>query len=234
MALPQLNTLTFELIVPSTKEKIKFRPFLVKEQKLLLMAQETGTNKDMLQAVCNIVKTCTFGKIDKPEDLLTSDIEYIFLYIRGKSIGEEFKVNVLCPDDGKTYVPITIKLEDIKLQEAVKSDGDIKLTDDIGMTLRYPSVNDIMSINYDDPAVKVSMDVIKKTVLNIYDSNEVYEEFSDKEIMDFIDSLNTDQFDLIQAFYNDAPKLSHKVMVTNPTTGVDGEVIIEGLQSFLG
>ena len=189
MALPQLNTLTFELTVPSTKEKIKFRPFLVKEQKLLLMAQETGTNKDMLQAVCNIVKTCTFGKIDKPEDLLTSDIEYIFLYIRGKSIGEEFKVNVLCPDDGKTYTPVTIMLDDIKLEETIKVNGDIKLTDEIGITLRYPSVKDIMSINYDDPAVKVSMDVIKKTVINIYDNNEVYEEFTDKEIIDFIDSI---------------------------------------------
>ena len=234
MALPQLNTLTFELTVPSTKEKIKFRPFLVKEQKLLLMAQETGTNKDMLQAVCNIVKTCTFGKIDKPEDLLTSDIEYIFLYIRGKSIGEEFKVNVLCPDDKKTYAPVTIMLNDIKLEDIGEKSGDIKLTDDIGMTLRFPSVKDIMGINYDDPAVKVSMDVIKKTVINIYDSNEVYEEFTDKEIMDFVDSLNTEQFDLVQEFYNNAPKLIHKVMVTNPTTGVDSEVTIEGLQSFLG
>ena len=125
-------------------------------------------------------------------------------------------------------------LNDIKLEDIGEKSGDIKLTDDIGMTLRFPSVKDIMGINYDDPAVKVSMDVIKKTVINIYDSNEVYEEFTDKEIMDFVDSLNTEQFDLVQEFYNNAPKLIHKVMVTNPTTGVDSEVTIEGLQSFLG
>ena len=233
MALPKLNTPTFELELPSTKEKIKYRPFLVKEQKVLMMAQETGDNKDTLLSVCEIIKSCTFGKIDKPEELTSFDLEYVFLQIRGKSVGSTMKIKVLCPDDGKTYVPIEIELDDIKMKTDTITDGDIKLIDDVGLTMRYPRIKDMIGMNEDDGAVKISMDIIQKTVKNIYDKDEVYEEFTDKELNDFIEQLNSEQFEKIQEFYDTAPKLSHKVKVTNPKTNVESEVVIEGLQSFL-
>ena len=233
MALPKLNTPTFELELPSSKEKIKYRPFLVKEQKVLMMAQETGENKDMLLSVCDIIKSCTFEKIDKPEELTSFDLEYVFLQIRGKSVGNTMKIKLLCPDDKVTYVPVDIELEDIKMKTDSISDGNIKLTDDIGITMRYPRIKDMMEMNESDGAVKISMDIIQKTVKNIYDKDEVYEEFTDKELNDFIEQLNSTQFEKIQEFYDTAPKLSHKVKVTNPKTNVESEVVIEGLQSFL-
>ena len=233
MALPKLNTPTFELELPSTKEKIKYRPFLVKEQKVLMMAQETGNTKDMLLSVCEIIKSCTFGKIEKPEEMTSFDLEYVFLQIRGKSVGEKMKINILCPDDKKTYVPTDILLDDIKMKTDTITDGDIKLIDGVGITMRYPRIKDMMEMNEEDGAVKISMDIIQRTVKNIYDKEEVYEEFSKKELDDFIEQLNTEQFEKIQEFYDTAPKLSHTVMVTNPNTGVENEVVIEGLQSFL-
>ncbi len=234
MALPQLNTPTFELELPSSKEKIKYRPFLVKEQKILMMAQETGKNRDMLLSVCDIIKSCTFGKIKDPEELSSFDLEYIFLHIRGKSVGETFKINALMPDDKETYVPIEINLNDIKMNIEKMSDGNIPLTDDIGITMRYPRVKDMMDMNEDDGAVKISMDIIEKTIVNIYDKEEVHEEFSKDELTNFIDQLNSEQFEKIQEFYDTAPKLSHKMKVTNPKTQVENDVVIEGLQSFLG
>lgn len=233
MALPKLNTPTYELELPSTKEKIKYRPFLVKEQKVLMMAQETGETKDTLLSVCEIIKSCTFGKIDKPEEMTSFDLEYVFLQIRGKSVGETMKINVLCPDDKKTYAPIEIKLDDIKMKTDTITDGNIELIDGIGMTMRYPRIKDMMEMKENDGAVKISMDIISKTVKNIYDKEEVYEEFTKEELDNFIEQLNTEQFEKIQEFYDTAPKLSHTVMVTNPKTNVESEAVIEGLQSFL-
>ena len=234
MALPKLNTPTYELVQPSTGNTIKYRPFLVKEQKVLMIAQDTGNQKDMIKAVSEMVKNCTYGAFDKPEELPIYDIEYMFLILRSKSAGETINLQVLCDDDGKTRVPVTIKIDDIKVDDSKKQDGTIQLTDDIGITMRYPNVKDVLKFkNYDD-TIKVSFDIIQNCTLNIFDANDVYEDFSKKELQDFFDQLNTDQFDKIQKFFDDMPKLKHTVKVTNPNTGVESEIVLEGLQSFLG
>ena len=233
MGLPQLNNPTYELNLPSTKQKISYRPFLVKEQKILMMAQETNKSSDLIKATSDIVKTCTFGAIRKPEDLPTYDMEYLFLKIRGKSVGDKVTLNLLCPDDEKTRVMTEIDLNDVKLKGEPKKEEVIQLTDDIGITLTYPKVKDLMGIDTDASAVKLTFDVIASTTKNIYDKDNVYEDFTKEELSDFIDSLNSEQFEKIQQFYEGTPKLSHKVKVKNPKTEVESEIEIEGLQSFL-
>ena len=232
MALPILDTATYELTLPSSDVQVKYRPFLVKEEKILLQAMESQEQKQIVQALKDIVNVCTHGQLNVDE-LPTFDLEYVFLQIRGKSVGEKMKINILCPDDKKTYVPTEIMLDDIRMKTDTITDGDIKLIDGVGITMRYPRIKDMMEMNEEDGAVKISMDIIEKTVKNIYDKEEVYEEFSKKELDDFIEQLNTEQFEKIQEFYDTAPKLSHTVMVTNPNTGIESEVVVEGLQSFL-
>ena len=234
MALPKLNTPTYELVQPSTGNTIKYRPFLVKEQKVLMIAQDTGNQKDMIKAVSDMVKNCTFGAFDKPEELPIYDIEYMFLILRSKSAGETINLNILCEDDGKTRVPVTINIDDIKVDDSKKQDGTIQLTDDIGITMRYPSVKDVLKFkNYDD-TVSVSFDVIKSCTTNIFDKDQVYDEFSDEEITDFLETMNSTQLEMIQEFLESVPKLKHEIKFTNPNTNVENKVTLDGLTSVLG
>ena len=233
MALPQIKTPTYELEVPSTGLKITYRPFLVKEQKVLMIAQEQGGEKALLKAVGNIIKDCTNGMIENPDDLSTFDMEYIFLKIRGKSVGDKVELNLLCPDDEKTRVPTEIDLSIINIDKP-KANNAIQLSEDIGITMKYPTVKDLINFGNEKSVVKMTFDIIQSCTLNIFDANDVYEDFSKKELQDFFDQLNTDQFDKIQKFFDDMPKLKHTVKVTNPNTGVESEIVLEGLQSFLG
>ena len=233
MALPQLNTPTYELEIPSTGVKVNYRPFLVKEQKVLMIASEQGGERALLKAVGRIIKDCIMGMIENPEDLPTFDMEYIFLKIRGKSVGDKVELNLLCPDDEKTRVPTEIDLSVINIDKP-KANNAIQLSEDIGITMKYPTVKDLINFGNEKSVVKMTFDIIQSCTLNIFDANDVYEDFSKKELQDFFDQLNTDQFDKIQKFFDDMPKLKHTVKVTNPNTGVESEIVLEGLQSFLG
>ena len=233
MALPQLNTPTYELEVPSTGVKISYRPFLIKEQKVLMIAQEQGGEKALLKAVGNIIKDCTLGTIENPEDLPTFDMEYIFLKIRGKSIGDKVELNLLCPDDEKTRVLTEVDLNEIKIEKG-ESTNTIQLSDEIGITMKYPTVKDLINFGNEKSTVKMTFDIVQSCTVNIFDANDVYEDFSRKELQDFFDQLNTEQFDKIQNFFDEMPKLKHTIKVKNPNTGVESDIVLEGLQSFLG
>jgi len=233
MALPQLNTPTFELEVPSTGLKISYRPFLIKEQKVLMIAQEQGGERALLKAVGNIIKDCTMGTIENPEDLPTFDMEYLFLKIRGKSVGDKVELNLLCPDDEKTRVLTEVDLNEIKIEKG-ESTNTIQLSDEIGITMKYPTVKDLINFGNEKSTVKMTFDIVQSCTVNIFDANDVYEDFSRKELQDFFEQLNTEQFDKIQKFFDEMPKLKHTVKVKNPNTGVESDIVLEGLQSFLG
>ena len=233
MALPQLNTPTYELEVPSTGVKISYRPFLIKEQKVLMIAQEQGGERALLKAVGNIIKDCTMGTIENPEDLPTFDMEYLFLKIRGKSVGDKVELNLLCPDDEKTRVLTEIDLNEIKIEKG-ESTNTIQLSDEIGITMKYPTVKDLINFGNEKSTVKMTFDIVQSCTVNIFDANDVYEDFSRKELQDFFEQLNTEQFDKIQKFFDEMPKLRHTIKVKNPNTGVESDIVLEGLQSFLG
>ena len=235
MALPQLNTPTYEMVQPSTGETIKFRPFLVKEQKILMIAQETGEGIEMSNAMCELIKSCTFGKISEPEHLPSFDIEYMFLKIRSKSVGEEVELTITCTDDNKTEVPYTLNLNDVEIQRTEGHKNVIMITDKVGMTMSYPSLNHLKKYTTDNlGAVEVTFGVIAECLVNIFDENQVYEELPKKELDEFIESMNTDQFASVQAFFDGIPRLRHDIVVTNPNTGKENKIRLEGLQSFLG
>lgn len=234
MNLPVLNAPTYEMVIPSTGEKIKYRPFLVKEQKLLMMAQESGDDESQLRTVGEIVKSCTFNKISHPEKLPTFDIEYMFLMTRAQSVGSKIPMTVTCPDDGETKVDYELNIDEIKVK---KNDGHtnvIMLTDDIGITMKYPNLDMVKSFtNIDENVTDISFDMIRDCIDNIFDKDQVYEDMSSKDLQNFIEQMNTDQFEKISQFFETMPKLTHTIKVTNPNTGVESEVVLEGLQSFL-
>ena len=233
MALPQLNTPTYELEVPSTGLKISYRPFLIKEQKVLMIAQEQGGERALLKAVGNIIKDCTMGTIENPEDLPTFDMEYIFLKIRGKSVGDKVELNLLCPEEEKTRVLTEVDLNEIKIEKG-ESTNVIQLSNDIGITMKYPTVKHLINYGNEKSVVKMTFDIVQSCTVNIFDANDVYEDFSKKELQDFFDQLNTEQFDKIQNFFDKMPKLRHTIKVKNPNTEVESDIVLEGLQSFLG
>ena len=230
MALPKLETPTYELEQPSTGEKIKYRPFLVKEQKTLMIAQESEDTDDMNRALGQLINDCTFGKID-PFKVPIFDIEFLFLKIRGKSVGETVDLNLLCPDDNKTRVKKTINLEDIGVNMKVGHTNEVKLTDKIKMIMRYPTLHDMSDISDETSSV---FKMISRCVYEIHDGEKVYNkvDMSEDELTEFIDSLNTDQFESLGNFFDTMPKVQHSVEITNPKTKKKGEVIIDGIKSF--
>ena len=236
MALPLLNeNPEYEMIIPSKQQKVNFRPFLVKEQKILMIAQETGEGIEMSNAMCELIKSCTFGKISEPEHLPSFDIEYMFLKIRSKSVGEEVELTITCTDDNKTEVPYTLNLNDVEIQRTEGHNNVIMITDKVGMTMSYPSLNHLKKYTTDNlGAVEVTFGVIAECLVNIFDENQVYEELPKKELDEFIESMNTDQFASVQAFFDGIPRLRHDIVVTNPNTGKENKIRLEGLQSFLG
>ena len=233
MALPKLNTPTYELELPSTGETLKYRPFLVKEQKLLLMAQETGEEEDIARAMGNLVHSCTFGKIDS-ENAALFDVEYLFLRIRGKSVGEKVDLKLLCPDDNETFINKTINLEEIGVNMKVGHTNEVEITDKVKMTLNYPTLNDVVDMGQDMDSSEDVFKMIKRCVHEIHDGDKVYNkvDISDSELEEFIDSLTSDQFEGITNFFDTMPKVQHSVEVTNSKTKKQGEGVIEGIQSF--
>ena len=233
MALPKLETPTYELEQPSTGEKIKYRPFLVKEQKTLMMAQESGDEKQIKDSLASLISNCTFEKID-PYTVPIFDIELLFLRIRGKSVGEKIDLNLLCPDDNETRVNKTIDLEDIDVNMKIGHTNEINVTDKIKMIMKYPTLNDMTDMSSDVGNVTDVFTMIKRCVHEIRDGKKVYNriDMSEDELEEFIDSLTGDKFEEVATFFQTMPKIQHAVEVKNPKTKKKGEVIIEGIQSF--
>ena len=235
MPLPKLNAPTYELELPSTGKTVKYRPFLVKEEKILLLAMESEKEKQMQEAVKQILKNCILTRGIKVEDLAVFDIEYLFLNIRGKSVGEEVKLNLICPDDETTQIEVTIDIEDIKVQKPKGHDNTIKLTDNVAIIMKYPSLDTFVKNNITgDSSIDSVFDLSMGCIDQIVEGEDVYESksFSKKELQEFMDSMDSNQFQMIQKFFETMPKLSHTLTIKNPKTGVESDVVIEGLQSF--
>jgi len=237
MALPKLEVPIYELTVPSTDEKIKYRPFLIKEEKILLIAMESGQNEDVIQAVKQIVSECTFNKL-KLGNMPMFDVEYIFLQIRSKSVGEVSKLKILCRDDGETYANVEVDLTEIEVQVNDDHTNKIELTDEMGVIMKYPTIDSFSTAGISDITADNMLDVIVACIDKIYDKKgeEVYDskDSSKKELMDFVEQMNTTQFQDVQAFFDSMPKLRHEITVVNPKTKVENKVALSGLNDFFG
>jgi hypothetical protein len=238
MPLPRIATPSYTLELPSTEQEIKYRPFLVKEEKLLLLALESEDTKQITNAIKTVIKNCIETKGIKVESLPTFDIEFIFLNIRARSVGEEIELNIICPDDGETTVPITINVDDIKVQKNENHINKIKLDDNLMMEMKYPSLEQFIKSNFDftNTSMEQSFELVADCIDKIYNEDEVWvaADVTKKELVDFLDQMNTSQFKDIEKFFETMPKLLHKVEVTNPKTKVKSEVVLEGLSSFFG
>ena len=234
MALPKLNVPRYKIKLPSDNRTVSYRPFLVKEEKLLLLATETGEQDEIVTAIKNIIKECT--DISNVDRLSTFDIEYLFLQIRTKSVGESVEVSVLCPDDGETEVAISIPLDEIKVVKTRGHKKEIKLSDEIVITMGYPSLDTFVKKNFteDESEVEQMFDMAASCVETIADVEQVYEckDVPKAELIEWFNELNSKQFQMIQKFFETMPKLKHTVPVTNPNTGIESEVVLEGLASF--
>ena len=239
MPLPKIATPTYELELPSTGQTIQYRPFLVKEEKLLVLALEGEDVKEITTAIKNVIKSCIQTKGIKVDTLPTFDIEYLFLNIRGKSVGEELEVKLLCPDDNETYVPVKVLIDDIKVVKNDEHTNKIKLDSNLMMEMKYPSLAEFIKNNFDfgqNATMDQSFDLIASCVDKIYNAEEVWTaaDCTKKEINSFLEQMNSSQFKEIETFFETMPKLSHTVKVKNPKTKVESEVVLEGLSSFFG
>ena len=241
MPLPKIATPSYELELPSTGKTITYRPFLVKEEKLLVIALESEDTKQITNAIKAVIRACVLTKGIKVETLPTFDIEYLFLNIRGKSVGEDLDVKLICPDDNKTEVNVNINLDDIQVNKPKGHSNKIKLDNNLMMELKYPSLNEFIKNNFDPNevgtnAMEQSFDLIGSCINKIYNEDEVWvaADCSKKEINEFLDSMNSNQFKEVEKFFETMPKLSHTVKVKNPKTKVESDVVLEGLASFFG
>ena len=239
MPLPKIATPSYELELPSSGKTIQYRPFLVKEEKLLVIALESEDTKQITNAIKAVIKSCVLTKGVKVESLPTFDIEFLFLNIRGKSVGEDIDLKLICPDDEKTEVNVSINLDDIKVQKPEGHSNQIKLDNNLMMELKYPSLNEFIKNNFDPNdstrnPMDQSFDLIGSCIDKIYSEDEVWaaDDCSKKEINEFLDSMNSNQFKEVEKFFETMPKLSHTVKVYNPTTKVESDVVLEGLASF--
>lgn len=238
MPLPKINTPTYELELPSTGKKIRYRPFLVREEKILILALESEDMKQISNAIVEILSECIQTKGIKVSELATFDIEYLFLNVRAKSVGETVEVNITCPDDEETTVQMEIAIDDIKVQKDPKHKNVIKLDDNLSMRLKYPSLDQFIESNFEvetaNSDVTQSLSMIASCIDTIYDKEESWNtsDYSKEELNEFIEQLNTKQFKAIEEFFTTMPKLSHTVKVKNPNTKVESEVVLEGLASF--
>ena len=234
MALPKLNVPKYKLKLPSDGRTVNYRPFLVKEEKLLLLATETGDQADIIEAIKNIISECT--DIHDIDDLPTFDIEFVFLQIRTKSVGEAVDVSVVCPDDNETQVEVKIPLNEIKVIKTKGHKTDLKLSPEIILTMGYPSLDNFVKMNFlgEEPGVDQIFKMAASCVRQISDAEEVYEasDSTEEELVEFFDQLSSKQFLMVQNFFETMPKLSHTVKVTNPKTQVESDVVLEGLASF--
>jgi len=235
MALPKLTTPTYELEVPSTGEKLKYRPFLVREEKILLVALESEEGKDVLNAVKDIVSACTFDKVDLGK-LPMFDVEYIFLNIRAKSIGEVSKLRLKCPDDEETFADIELDLSEVMVQVNEGHSPKIELTDEMGLIMKYPSIDSFSDTGITDITADNMLEVISSCIYQVYDKKgeEVFDakDQTKKELTEFVESLNTTQFRAVQKFFDTMPKLKHTVELENPKTKVKSKIVLEGLNDF--
>ena len=237
MPLPKIATPTYELELPSTGKTIQYRPFLVKEEKLLVIALESEDNKQITTAIKAVLKSCVLTKGIKVESLPTFDIEYLFLNIRGKSVGEELDVNIVCPDDEETEVAVKIYLDDIQVQRSEEHTNKIKLDDNFMMEMKYPSLDEFIKSNFDfndKNQMDQSFQLIASCIDKVYSEDEVWAtaDCTKKEVNEFLESMNSNQFKEIETFFTTMPKLSHTITVKNPNTKVESEVVLEGLASF--
>ena len=237
MPLPKIVTPSYELELPSTGETISYRPFLVKEEKVLLIALESEDTKEITNAIKAVIKNCVKTKGVKVETLPTFDIEYLFLNIRGKSVGEDIEVNLICPDDQKTEVKTKINIDDIKIQKNDSHSNQIKIDENITMEMKYPSLEEFVKNNFDfneKNQMDQSFDLISSCIDKIYTEDEVWAtaDCTKKEMNEFLESMNSSQFKDIETFFETMPKLKHTVKVKNPKTKKESEVVLEGLASF--
>ena len=236
MPLPKISTPTYELVIPSSGKKIKYRPFLVKEEKVLIIAMESEDTSQIANAVKDVIKSCILTRGIKVEELSTFDIEYLFLNIRGKSVGEEVEVLVTCPDDGVTKVPMTINLDEIQVQVDDNHSKDIRLDDTLILRMKYPSMEEFVKNNFvlGDVSVDDTFDIVMSCIEQVYNEEESWsaKDCTKKELRDFVEQLSSKQFKEIENFFATMPKLSHTIIVKNPNTGVENEVVLEGLGSF--
>ena len=239
MPLPTISTPTYELEIPSLKKKVKYRPFLVKEEKILIMAMESEDPKQIANAVKNVISSCVLTKGIKVDALATFDIEYLFLNIRGKSVGESVEVLVTCPDDNETQVPVEINLDEIEVQVSKDHKRDIKLDENLILRMKYPSMSEFIKNNFsleNAMSVEDTFNMITSCIEQVYSEEESWAaaDCTQKELADFIEQLTSNQFKEIEKFFETMPKLSHTIHLTNPNTGVESEVVLEGLTSFFG
>ena len=197
------------------------------------MAQESGDQQLMVKSIGEIVKSCTFGKVDNPDNIPTFDLEYMFLMTRAKSVGSSIKLNITCPDDGVTEVEHEVLIDDIQVIKNKEQKNEIMLTDDIGITMKYPNLDMVKKFTNTANITEVSFEMIKSCIQNIFDKDQVYDEMSDKDLQSFIEQMNTEQFEKLTQFFDTMPKLSHSFKVKNPNTGVESDIVLEGLDSFL-
>ena len=241
MPLPKIATPSYELELPSTGKTITYRPFLVKEEKLLVIALESEDTKQITNAIKAVIRACILSKGIKVEALPTFDIEYLFLNIRGKSVGEDLDVKLICPDDNQTEVNVNINLDDIQVQKPEGHSNQIKLDNDLMMELKYPSLNEFIKNNFDPNdlsknPMEQSFDLVGSCIDKIYNQDEVWAaaDCTKKEISDFLDSMNSSQFKEVEKFFETMPKLTHTIKVLNPKTKVESDIVLEGLASFFG
>jgi|TARA_Y100000033_G_C2737123_1_gene106476 hypothetical protein len=238
MPLPKINTPTYELELPSTGKKIKYRPFLVREEKILIMALESEDTKQISDAIKTVLSDCVMSRGVKVNDLSTFDIEYLFLNVRAKSVGETVEVNVTCPDDGETQVATEIFIDEIKVKKDPEHSNIIKLDDNLSLQMKYPSLNQFVESNFevgeDSSDVDKSLSVITSCINTVFNEEESWSasDCTKKELKDFVDQMNTKQFKEVEKFFETMPKLSHTIKVKNPNTEVESEVVLEGLASF--
>ncbi len=232
MPLPKLAIPEYEATLPVTGTQISYRPFLVKEEKLLYLAMESQDNKQMVKAVKTIIKNCTNLK-SKVENLATFEIEYIFLKIRSVAVGEVSEFKVTCPDDDETQVDVQVPLGEVTVQMPEGHDSKIDLDGNVGVKMKYPSLDVFIQQNLsDNPNIEDVFELAAGCIEQVYDKEEVYDSFTKKEALDFLEDLNAEQFAKIQAFFETMPKLSYTLKVTNPKTKVESELVLEGLASF--
>ena len=236
MPLPKISTPTYEVELPSTGETIQYRPFLVKEEKVLVIALESEDTKQITNAIKTVISNCILTKGVKVEDLATFDIEYLFLNIRGKSVGETVDVLITCPDDEVTQVPVSINLDEIQVQTNPNHTRDIKLDDNLTMRMRYPSLSQFIKNNFNitDVTVDDTFELISGCIEQVYSEEESWSasDCTKKELFEFVDQLSSKQFKEIETFFETMPKLSHTIKIKNPETKVESEVVLEGLTSF--
>jgi hypothetical protein len=234
MALPKLKTNEYTLTVPSTQEEVKFRPFLVREQKILMIAEESNDEKQIAASMARLVSDCTFQSVDATTSPMF-DIEYIFLQIRAKSVGEKIEIDITCPDDNETRTKIEIDLNEINIQMSLEHSKSIKLTDDIVLNFRYPMMKDFENLNNDAGEFEQTMNMIYNCIESVQSGDELIQriDMTYDEIVEFIDSFNTAQLESVVNFFQTMPKLRHVVDVVNPKTKKKSELLLEGLESFL-